>query len=280
MAETTYQKRVIANLKHMGTPAEEWSAVPIVGEEKVEADGRERNMPVFKFPSGYDKAPTLYPVNRTGDLNCELCGKMPIKTAYHIQNDRHKWLLLVGSECVTHFQEKSGKEEQRGFRLREAEVLAKNLSTIRKYIRENYSEFKMRREYGREVKQMVWRSSYVGEQFNFKNKEQIRELVKSGVIDDWFDKRDSFKENIYWLNVFKKMPYFADDYSSEESREKALLSWYKRNEEKAKNFIASFVRFIELERDDKIELESLPSDKKAFGGLIDTPNYSYSIGGL
>jgi len=280
MAETAYQKRVFENLRHMGTPADQWTAVPIIGEKKVEAEGKERNMPVFKFPSGYTKAPTLYPVNTSGDMNCELCGKMPIKTAYHIQNNTHQWLLLVGSECVTHFQEKSGKQEQRGFRLREAEVLAKNLSIIRKYIKNNYSEYKLRRSYDREVREMVWKASYVGEQFNFPNKEKIRELVKSGAMDDWFDKRDYFKDNIFWLNVFKKIPVFDGDYASDESREKALLSWYKRNAEKALSFIATFTRFVELERGDKLELETMPSEQKTVGGLINSGNFGYSIGGL
>lgn len=95
-----YQKAVQMNFDHMGTQASEWSAVPVTGMEPVELDdGSEKVMPTFEFPVGYERAPSLY----TGEC-CYLCGTT-IKNVFWIQNDTRKWIMPVGSECVTHFGE-------------------------------------------------------------------------------------------------------------------------------------------------------------------------------
>lgn len=126
----TYNQAVQRNLAHMGTPAGEWSAVPIKRMADSDApDGRQ--MPEFDFPdpSVYSKAPTLYPCNPgPGPMNCELCGHSPIKFVYWLQNDAKRWTLLVGSECVTHFA--AGKSGQR---LAKEHVWAANRETIRGY---------------------------------------------------------------------------------------------------------------------------------------------------
>lgn len=93
-----YQQAVQKNLDHLGTPASDWLAVPVLGMEEVDAgEGKFREMPVFSFPQGYSKAPALY----TGEC-CNLCGTT-IKNVYWIQNDKRRWIMPVGSECVTHF---------------------------------------------------------------------------------------------------------------------------------------------------------------------------------
>jgi hypothetical protein len=62
--------------------------------------------PMFSFPAGYKQAPSPILEENT----CQLCGH-PIKNYFWLQNDARRWLLGVGSECVTHFAEgKSGKE--------------------------------------------------------------------------------------------------------------------------------------------------------------------------
>lgn len=106
---STYDKVVAENLEHMQTSAAEWSAVGMIrmAETTDAPDGRP--MPEFAFPEDYDKAPTLHPTgNMAENMCCELCGH-PIKNAYWIQNDKRRWVLMVGSECVTHFEGKSGE---------------------------------------------------------------------------------------------------------------------------------------------------------------------------
>lgn len=103
----TYAERVAANLRHMATPRSEWSALAPLGFEQ---DDEGRAMPEFDFGqvAGYTSAPTLY--KPEGQPCCELCGRQGIKYVYHLRNDAKRWLLAVGSECVTHFEEKSGEE--------------------------------------------------------------------------------------------------------------------------------------------------------------------------
>lgn len=106
----TYEKAVKENLAHMGTTMSEWSAVPVSGMNEIEGTGGQVvSMPVFDFPTGYEKAPTLF-ASDTSDTNCEWCGTR-IKRLFWIQNHKRKWILSVGSECVTHFENgRSGKQ--------------------------------------------------------------------------------------------------------------------------------------------------------------------------
>lgn len=113
MAElSTYAKRVEYNLRHMGTSKSEWNSIPVIGtQEAIDGKGNPVEMPIFQFPQGYAKAPTLYPnIGGFGSLHCELCSK-EIKNAFHIQNDAKKWTLTVGSECVKHFGEGESGEK-------------------------------------------------------------------------------------------------------------------------------------------------------------------------
>lgn len=99
-----FSAAVKANLEHMGTPVNEWSATTIKETQKTEINGKTETMPIFDFPIGYTNAPTLYPSSNTSNtnLNCEWCGT-PIKKVFWIQNDSKKWNLMVGSECINHF---------------------------------------------------------------------------------------------------------------------------------------------------------------------------------
>lgn len=93
-----YQQAVKRNLEYMGTQESEWVAVPVAGLEQVDIGGSgTREMPTFDFPKGYSTAKSLY----TGEC-CHLCGTS-IRNVYWIQNDKCRWILPVGSECVTHF---------------------------------------------------------------------------------------------------------------------------------------------------------------------------------
>jgi len=137
-----YDQIVKANLEHLGTPAHQWQAVPVKGMTQVKAGDQTVSMPEFDLPKGYNPAPSLYRNNGAGEMCCELCAH-PIKFAYYIQNDSKKWTMLVGSECVTHFEEKSGKAlakeqvwEMNRDLLRQAVTLKKAI--WKKYTRRTY----------------------------------------------------------------------------------------------------------------------------------------------
>ena len=90
-----YQQSVQENLEHMGTALSDWTPVAstVTGHD-------ERGKPSFDFqiPGGYIAAPSLYNSIQV----CHLCNT-PCREKFPIQNDEKKWLLLVGSECITRF---------------------------------------------------------------------------------------------------------------------------------------------------------------------------------
>jgi len=89
----------------MNTTEGQWKAVAIKGIAQTDKGP----MPEFDFPSDYSPAPSLYKMqDAQKEANCELCGH-PIKIVYWLQHDNNKWIMAVGSECVTHFGEKSGE---------------------------------------------------------------------------------------------------------------------------------------------------------------------------
>jgi hypothetical protein len=106
----TYAKSVQRNLKHMGTKGDEWSVVPFTGREIENPEGG-RPMIEQDYLSvqgaGWKQAPTLYPGTSQSPA-CGWCGKAPVKYLFGIKNDSKKWSMMVGSECITHFSEKSG----------------------------------------------------------------------------------------------------------------------------------------------------------------------------
>lgn len=95
-----YQQTVTDNLQAMGTPAQEWRAVPVKRMVATTREGAKPvTMPEFDFPQGYGIAPSIF---REHDNCCQLCGH-DIKNVYWLQNDVKRWTLAVGCECVTHF---------------------------------------------------------------------------------------------------------------------------------------------------------------------------------
>lgn len=131
-----YQQAVKKNFEHMGTHAGEWVAVEIVGVEPSEDDrGRAVEMPVFQFPDGYLKAPSLY----SGEC-CHLCGTS-IKRVFWIQNNLRRWIMPVGSECVTHFGAgDSGQQLMKATVWEQNTELLSRLTRARSEVWSRYSE--------------------------------------------------------------------------------------------------------------------------------------------
>lgn len=105
MISGKYANRIAVNMEFMESNLSEWSAVPVSGMSLENTPVGDRMLPTFEFPKGYSSAPTLFV-----DEECGLCGTR-IKNVYWIQNDKKRWVLGVGSECITHFGEgKSGEK--------------------------------------------------------------------------------------------------------------------------------------------------------------------------
>ncbi len=116
-----YDERVRRTMSAMGTAPQEWAACPV--EMKTDKEGHV--CPSTTFPQGYTPAPSPIPEATSNACQCRLCGH-PIKNCYWLQCDTRQWLLMVGSECVTHFAAASGEklakdsELHRAARLRDA----------------------------------------------------------------------------------------------------------------------------------------------------------------
>ena len=238
----TYQQRINANLEYMGTPSSEWSAVPISGFADTDADGKIVTMPQFSFPKGYAKAPTLFPNAQSGNMNCELCGRMPIKNAFYIQNDKKKFTLLVGSECVTHFGEgASGKQNERSFKVARAIILDNDMIMLKRFLNDNFKTI-VDIGYGR--KNAKWKTFYTPTDETRDYFAEISKLKTLGVFDVLYDTKKANKydnnDTIYTSYIYTIVPTFGYEsikkggYGwSDEKIEKDLLTWYSRNEKLA-----------------------------------------------
>jgi len=93
----SYQQSIQDNLDHMDTVLQDWTPVAseVLGHD-------ERGKPSFDFqiPGGYIAAPSLY----NNEKVCHLCNT-PCRQKFPIKNDTKKWLLWVGSECITRFSD-------------------------------------------------------------------------------------------------------------------------------------------------------------------------------
>jgi hypothetical protein len=238
---SSYEERVQSNMRFMNSSLSDWRAVPIIGFQKTENDkGVTVEMPLFDFPKEYSKAPSLYPVNTSGDANCELCGKMPIKRIFWIQNDTTRQTLCVGSECVGYVGEgRSGKENLRQFKLTMAKILDQDMMNLAELVFANYSKV-VSIGYGR--KERRWDSSYVGRGQSSPYWEKLYaglEQLKPSVVFDEKKLNRSSKDHIYWKFVYDMIPRFHYESSlkmartyneTPESVDKKLLAWFTKNE--------------------------------------------------
>jgi hypothetical protein len=270
----TYKQRVNSNLESMGTPASEWSAVPISGFANTDADGKIVTMPQFSFPQGYAKAPTLFPNIQGGNMNCELCGRTPIKNAFYIQNDKKKFTMLVGSECVTHFGEgASGKQNLRQFKLNQAEILNNDFRKAYNYIKENYSKEKTERLWNGGIRRYTdWQRTFLTEDYDKFYKSKVSELAKEGNFNIFFNKKSRTNDSIYWGDVVKNIKFFDiafyEKYRSDE-KDAQFLSWYKRNKESGEEMLKALSLILKSTNGVTLEFDSLQNvEEFKYGGDI------------
>lgn len=240
---TGYDARVTANLNHIGSKREDWRPVPIKGFALVEGPkGKMIEMPEFDFPKGYARSKTLYKNNQDNPC-CELCGKEPIKKYYYIQNDKEQTTMITGSECVTHFGEgKSGKENLRAVKINLAIILDQDLYSFKKFIKSEFS--KLGQPYGWSNKRdLKWSSSYLDSQpmdefAGLLNPKEI-ERSKNMFAGENAKYHEQTLHTINWGFVHQMIPVFSwsreqdlvkRNYESQETAEKNLLTWFKKNE--------------------------------------------------
>jgi hypothetical protein len=262
----TYQQRIKTNLEAMGTSEKEWSAVPINGFTNVDVNGKVKTMPEFLFPKNYQKPPTLFPNSTSGDMNCELCGRKPIATAYYIQNDSKKFILIVGSECVKHFGEgASGKENLRQFKIAEAEILNNDLIKALEYIKNTYSKIQSQRNFkGGITKSLKWTQSYVTQDYDKFYSENVSNLVKEGKLDALFTKGSFNKQYILWYQIADNFkPFDTSFYEQNKSDKDAqILSWFKRNKEKVEEMLKSLKIFESVTHNIVLDFDSIQNEEE------------------
>lgn len=235
---SSYQKRIVENFNHMGTDGSKWHSVPILDlSPATDAKGKTVYMPVFDFPKGYAQAPTLFPSPKTAPYCCELCGKTPINVLYHIQNDEAKQTMAVGSECVTHFQDESGEDQLKSFKLEAAAKLDAELVAMAKYIRDNFSRM-TDAGYGRRLRK--WDSCNL----SYDGGTDYWDRILKGVTElkpvHVFDKKSRDRGTLYWAYVYKNLPLSG-------SRDDAgLLSWFTRKGELARAMLNEIKTIIDL----------------------------------
>lgn len=264
---TGYDARVHTNMEYIGSKLEDWRPVPIKGFVMVPGPkGKMKEMPEFDFPKGYTQSKTLY-VSSQDSPCCELCGKSPIAIFYYIQNDKEKTTMITGSECVTHFGEgKSGKENLRTTKINLAIMMDHDLGTLAKFIRENFS-YMHHIGYGRQERK--WENEYVGPANSDNNKKynQVKdddlsillnpkniEYAKMVYKDEpKYIEQENYK--IDWKYILSSLPSFGwknqldlikRNYDSQESAEKKLLTWYKKNEQSGRMLLEKITKILKV----------------------------------
>ena len=165
----TYNQVVAHNLAHMGTSGTDWRALEFT---MVETD--KGKMPQFNFPAGYLPAPTLFSQQSNG-MCCELCGHTNLKYAYYIICDRKKYILLVGSECVKHFEGKSGKQIAKEVVWEENRQFLRDAIALKTRIFEQYTK----------IIEKGWMSSRVFVKGSYRSDyEKLKQTIGNVLADD------------------------------------------------------------------------------------------------
>ena len=106
--KNTYEDRIQNTMNYLKTPLPTWSVIPF---KMVMSDNKLCPQTDFSYTVGY----TFAPIENPQDDTCELCGHN-IKNVYWIKHDVKKWIMRIGSECITHFGPGiSGRQIAAGF---------------------------------------------------------------------------------------------------------------------------------------------------------------------
>ena len=175
--------------------------------------------------------------------------------------------MITGSECVTHFGEgKSGKENLRTTKINLAIMMDHDLNDLAKFIRENFS-YMYHIGYGRQERK--WKDEYVGPADSDNNKKynQVKDDDISILLNpkhiEWAkitykDEPKYFEQAKYsidWKYILSSLPSFGwknqldlikRNYDSQESAEKKLLTWYKKNEQSGRMLLEKIIKILKV----------------------------------
>lgn len=229
-----HAEAVSATMIYLGTNSGQWTAVPV--EDMVEVQdskGNGRMVPQFAMPKDYTPVETPWSGSGAGgEFCCELCAT-PIKNAFHIQNDEKKWLMTVGSECVTKFGDGMSGEQ---LAKKDMQKKRRNLvKTSHEAIR-GFAEKIKEEKGGRNITlQDVARA--IG---NDDSRKRFWKVAKSLGIDPYSTQWRIEKDGVVHDDDFKHLDGFA---TREKSTDQKISNWHKKNSEDAEMMLKDLKRF-------------------------------------
>ncbi len=245
-----YDDRVAQNMEHMESKLHEWGAVKIKKMVETPNDmGEMQTMPEFEFPSGYSQAPSIY---KDDQDSCHLCGH-DIKNVYWIQNDEKKWVMPVGSECITRFGE--GKS---GVKLAKEVVVKANRDFVQEVVqaaadlRAKFTHMQDKMYLGRKIGAVpAWSMHLPGGMHAKRLFDQLNEVrgVKAGhggishKLGSWNQKTQRHDP---------EQPLFSD---------REIANWVKKNGDKARELLKDIDAVINPKKEEEASKPNSPETK-------------------
>ncbi len=235
-----HAEAVSATMIYLGTNSGQWSAVPVEDMVEVQdASGKGRAVPQFAMPKDYTPVETPWTSSGAGgEFCCELCAT-PIKNAFHIQNDEKKWLMTVGSECVTKFGDGMSGEQ-----LAKKDMQKKRRDLVKvshEAIRDFAEKIKEEKQGKNLTLQDVARA--IG---NDEARKRFWNVAKSLGIDPYSTQWRIDKDGVVHDDNFKHLDGFA---TREKSTDQKISNWHKKNSEAAEMMLKDLKRFgVDVEK--------------------------------
>jgi len=229
-----HAEAVSATMIYLGTNSGQWSAVPV--EDMVEVQdskGNGRTVPQFATPKDYTHVETPWTsMGSGGEFCCELCAT-PIKNAFQIQNDEKKWLMTVGSECVTKFGEGMSGEQlaKKDMQKKRRDLVKVSHEAIR-----GFAE-KIREEKGGRNVNLQDVARAIG---NDESRKRFWNVAKSLGIDPYSTQWRIDKDGVVHDDDFKHLDGFS---TREKSTDQKISNWHKKNSEAAEMMLKDLKRF-------------------------------------
>lgn len=229
-----HAEAVSATMIYLGTNSGQWSAVPVEDMVEVQdASGKGRAVPQFAMPKDYTPVETPWTASGAGgEFCCELCAT-PIKNAFHIQNDEKKWLMTVGSECVTKFGDGMSGEQlaKKGMQKKRRNLVKTSHEAIR-----GFAE-KIKEEKGGRNITLQDVAKAIG---NDDSRKRFWKVAKSLGIDPYSTQWRIEKDGVVHDDDFKHLDGFA---TREKSTDQKISNWHKKNSEDAEMMLKDLKRF-------------------------------------
>ena len=229
-----HAEAVSATMIYLGTNSGQWSAVPV--EDMVEVQdskGNGRTVPQFATPKDYTHVETPWTASGAGgEFCCELCAT-PIKNAFQIQNDEKKWLMTVGSECVTKFGDGMSGEQlaKKDMQKKRRDLVKVSHEAIRGFAEKIREEKQGKNLTLQDVARAIG---------NDDSRKRFWNVAKSLGIDPYSTQWRIDKDGVVHDDDFKHLDGFA---TREKSTDQKISNWHKKNSETAEMMLKDLKRF-------------------------------------